>query len=278
MQRHFLILVTVFFFSCKNTIKNLPDKTISDTSITRANNARDQETKDSLSLLKISDSSLVYAKQHKNEAFFKHNYETGPDDTSFIVTVQMLYGHLFSKNRKHLLVRKEVPWATYLSIYVLQKNDFKPVIEREQQGLTYIGDTSKDVNGDGYKDFLVHWYPSSGCCLANMFNVYLYKPKTGNFTSDYRFINPSFFPKEKIILGLEYDHPGDAGIYKYRWNNLKVDTVEFIYTCIDEKSKFIKTKYRHYRRTTKDGIILNELPKEYLKMDSEALKWFFGKY
>ena len=27
--------------------------------------------------------------------------------------------------------------------------------------MTYIRDTIFDVNGDGYKDFLVHWYPNS---------------------------------------------------------------------------------------------------------------------
>jgi len=278
MQKIFLILILLFPFGCKDTIKNTPDKTIKDTSLKKANEPKYQERPDSLSLLKILDSCLAYARQYRSKDFYKHNYETVPDDTSFIVTVQMLYGHLFSNDKKHLLIRREVPWATYLNIYLLQDDQLKAVVEREQGGMTYIGDTAEDVNGDDYKDFVVHWYPSSGCCLAEMYNVYLYQPQQGNFTHDYKFINPTFFPKEKVIRGLEYAHPGEAGLYKYEWNGLYVDTLEFIYPYFNQKGKFVRTTKQEYRPTKKEGVILNKLPKEYNKIDSNSLKWFFDKY
>lgn len=278
MQKVIFILMSLFFVSCKDIIKDTPQKILNDTSIKQAVKPVDLESSDSLGLLKILDSSLAYAKKHQSSDFYKRNYEEVADEASFIVTVQMLYGHLFSNDRKHLLIKREVPWATYLTVYLLQGDDFKLVVDREQKEMTYIDDTSKDVDGDGYKDFLVHWYPSSGCCLANVYNVYLYQPQAGNFTGDYEFINPTFLPKEKMILGLRYGHPGEAGLYKYKWNGLKVDTLEFVYPCFDKKGAFIKTTKQDYRPTEKDGIMLNALPKEYLRINSNELKWFFDKY
>lgn len=278
MREFFLIFISLFFFGCKDTIKTTPDKIINDTTKEQANEPKYQERPDSLSLAKILDSSLSYAKEYQKSDFYKHNYETVPDDTSFTVEVQMLYGHLFASDKKHLLIRREVPWATYLNVYLLQANDFKLVIEREQNEMTYINDTLKDVNGDAYKDFLVHWYPSSGCCLAEMYNVYLYQPEFGNFTNYYKFINPTFFPDEKIIRGLEYGQPGEAGLYKYKWNGLQVDTLEFVNPYFNQKDKFVKTLKQKYRPTKEDGIVLSKLPKEYNNIDSNSLKWFFGKY
>jgi hypothetical protein len=160
----------------------------------------------------------------------------------------------------------------------LQDEQFKAVVKREQGGMTYIDDTAQDVNGDGYKDFVVHWYPSSGCCLAEMYNVYLYQSQEGDFTHDYQFINPTFFPKEKIIRGLEYGHPGEAGLYKYKWNGLQIDTIEFIYPCYNQKNKFVKMTHQEYRPTGSEGVILNKLPKEYAEIDSNSLRWFFDRY
>lgn len=278
MQKFFLIFISLVFFSCKDTIRNIPDKTIKDTLLKNVNKPKYQERPNSLSLLKILDSSLAYARRCRLKNFYKHSYEIFPDDTSFTVTVQMLYGYLFSNDKKHLLIRRKVPWATYLNVYLLNGDDFKLVIEREQNDMTYINDTLKDVDGNNYKDFLIHWYPPSGCCLADMYNIYLYQPQSGSFTNDYEFINPTFFPREKKILGLEYDQPGEAGLYKYKWNNLKVDTIEFIYPSFEKKGKFIKTNKQQYRPTKKEGVLLNSLPQEYLRIDSNALKWFFDKY
>ena len=78
--------------------------------------------------------------------------------------------------------------------------------------------------------------------------------------------------KEKIIRGLGYGHPGEVGLYKYKWNGLKVDTIEFIYPDVSTKGQFIKTKKRIYRPTDKEGIVLKHVPKEY--QDIESFEWF----
>ena len=232
----------------------------------------DEEAKlDSILLAKVLMKALNYADLNKNKSSFK--FEMNSDDTSFNVTTQLVYGNLFSKNKKHLLVRRLGPSSVICNIFRLKNEKFKLVAERVQEGLTYLDDTLKDVNGDSYKDYLVHWYPSSGCCRRNVYNVFLYLPGSGEFTSDYEFINPTFSPKEKVIRGVEYGYL--AALYKYKWNGLKVDTLEFIYRDTSAVDKFYVAKKSDYHRppSVKNKVI-NKIPKEYEKIDD--IDWFLN--
>ncbi|KOY86646.1 hypothetical protein AD998_11280 [bacterium 336/3] len=72
-------------------------------------------------------------------------------------------------------------------------------------------------------------------------------------------------------------HPGEVGLYKYQWNGLKIDTMEFIYPLLSHKNEelnieFIKTKKPVYKPNTKDGVLLKEVPKEYLSVTD--YEWF----
>jgi hypothetical protein len=138
--------------------------------------------------------------------------------------------------------------------------------------MTYIKDTIFDVNGDNYKDFIVNWYPSSGCCRRDIYNVYLYIPNKKTFSIDYEFINPTFSAKEKIIRGVGYGHPGEVELYKYKWNGFRVDTIEFIYPDIKTKGQFIRTKTKRDSSNSNEGEILNLLPIEYQNINS--VDWF----
>jgi hypothetical protein len=231
----------------------------------------DEEAKlDSIDLAKVLLKALNYADLNKSKSSFK--FEMDSDDTSFNVTTQLVYGYLFSKNKKHLLVRRLRPSSVICNIFLLKNEKFKLVTERVQEGLTFIDDTLKDVNGDSYKDYLVHWYPSSGCCRRNLYNVFLYLPETGQFTNDYKFINPTFYPLEKVIRGVGYGYM--AGLYKYKWNRLKVDTLEFVYLDTSTVDKFYITKKSDYNRPPLvKSKIVNKLPKEYEEI--EDIDWFF---
>lgn len=167
---------------------------------------------DSLNL----DIALKHAFKIAKPAFKKNNFkkqlELQPDDSSSVIGIFIEIGQLFKDNQKYFLLRRHLPSATYLDLYKIKGDKSEKLIEREQEGMTYIRDTIFDVNGDGHKDFLVHWYPSSGCCRRNVYNVYLNQPSKENFTSDYQFINPTFSAKEKIIRGVQYGHPGEVGL------------------------------------------------------------------
>jgi hypothetical protein len=227
---------------------------------------------DSLRLdIALKDAFKIAQPAFKTSNFTKQ-YELQPDDSSYTINIEILIGRLFKDNQKYFLLRRHNSGATYLDLYKVKGNKAEKLIEREQDGMTYIRDTIFDVNGDGHKDFLVHWYPSSGCCRRNVYNVYLNQPDKGNFTHDYEFINPTFSAKEKIIRGIEYGHPGEVGLYKYKWNGLQVDTIEFIYPDALVKKQFIKTKKGAYRPNKKDGIVLKTVPKEYQNI--ESYEWF----
>ena len=49
---------------------------------------------------------------------------------------------------------------------------------------------------------------------------------SGQISSGYQGINPTFSTKEKLIRGVQYGYL--AALSKYKWNGLKVDTLEFI--------------------------------------------------
>jgi hypothetical protein len=216
--------------------------------------------------------AIILAKDfvHENSCFIE--YDTHPGDSSFAVTVTISMGHLFSKKQKHLLIRRSVLWSVYLDMFLVTDTNLIQVISREQEGLSYLNDTIRDINGDGYKDFLVHWYPFRGDYKRDVYSVYLYQAGDGTFTLAYRFINPTFSPKEKVIRGVEYGYPGRAGLYKFKWNGLQIDPVEFIYPDVNNKGQFIKTRESTYRLSEKEGERLNAVPQEYLHI--EGYKWF----
>ena len=122
-------------------------------------------------------------------------------------------------------------------------------------------DTIFDVNGDGTKDFLVKSYPLSGCCRANGYDIYLSPAaKKEVVTSHIDLTNPTFYPQEKLIRGVQYGHPG--------WTGERLDTLEYIYPDPTTKGRtFIKmhtsTDLSRYRDDMKKGTRLLSLPEEY---------------
>jgi hypothetical protein len=293
MQKIFFFLFLLFLVGCKGRAKQMPTSLSHDTSIhpmtkhdilpttkfigeeerkQRRMEIEEQERNDSIQLWKALNKGLVYATKNKEKNSFQYKFEMLTDNSSIKVQTNLSYGHLFSKDKKHLIVRRTVPWGVISSIFILEKNNLKKVCEIEPLANTFIDDTVRDINGDSYKDFLVHTYSTSGCCRRDVYSAFLYFPKTGRFTSDYRFMNPTFSPNEKLIRGVEYGHPGEVGLYKYKWNGFRVDTIEFIYPYHDKKGQFIKTTKQEYLPTKNEGAVLKSLPNEYQKI--ESIEWF----
>jgi hypothetical protein len=230
---------------------------------------------DSIRQSKIMKTALTIAKQNRSKDYYKYSFESSPDDSSYVETTELILGNLFSNDKKHLLIRRLAPWCTFLDLFLIKNDSLISVVNREQGGMTYVSDTIFDANGDKQKDFIVHWYPSSGCCRRNIYNVYLYDSNYGTFSTDYEFINPTFSPNEKIIRGIGYGHPGEVELYKYKWKGIQVDTLEFIYPNADKKGTYIKTMKQTNRPSETEGIILNSIPKEYQSI--ESYDWFISE-
>lgn len=192
-------------------------------------------------------------------------------DSFYNAEVSLAMDHFFSPSEKHLIVHLRNPGENLYNIYLVQDKAFIKVATHNVGGSGSTTDTLQDVNGDGINDYLINWYGNTGCCLKNFYAVYLYLPQTGTFSEGFEFINPTFSSKEKVIRGVEYGHPGETSLYKYKWNGLQVDTLEYIFFEKDDNRK--KTG-KVIRKTTKEER-LNQVPAEYRHI--YGYDWFFGK-
>lgn len=212
---------------------------------------RMQDIADSINMVRTLEFALKIADKQKT----KDNYILQSD------SLNIRYGYIFSPSIKHLIVNRTFQYGVNADIYKLQDNNFVKVCSKDMAPLAYIGDTIQDVNGDGRVDYLFHWYPMSGCCLRDIYDVYLQKPN-GDFADEQEFINPNFSAKEKIIRGLCYGY--GAPLYKYKWNGYKVDTIEYIYFPDSKNGNhFIRRKHED---ETEKGEIIKQLPDEYKKI------------
>lgn len=273
-----IILFVVFLLSCGQTARQDKKAHVKSDSIAtgdmekRPAKESRQEQEDSFRLDRALKDAFKIAETAFGTNNFIKQYKMQPAGSSYAINVEIVIGKLFSNDKEYFLLRRHVPWATYLDLYMLVDDKPEKLIERLQHGMTYVSDTIFDANGDGYKDFLVHWYPLSGCCKRDIYNVYLNQAGKGKFTTDYEFVNPTFSAKEQVVRGVTYGHPGEVGLYKYKWNGLQVDTIEFIYPDALVTGQFIKTRKRAHRPTQGEGVVLKVVPKGYHSIESYS--WF----
>ena len=233
----------------------------------------------SIYLDNILKDAIAFFLKDKSNYSFRKNYQVMMPDSSYNVEVDINSKNYFTSDFPHVIIRRNTPSAIYFDIFSNINNKLDKVVSHEQWALTYENDTIYDINGDGLKDFVVNWYGASGCCLKAFSNVYLLRADKKSFSSSFEFINPTFSPKEKVIRGVSYGHPGETEMYKYRWNGEKVDTLEYIYYERNEKSektgKVIVSK--HEPSINDEQILkrLNSVPKEYRSI--QGYDWFTGK-
>lgn len=250
----------------------------------------EQDFADSLRLDKVLQDALKIANQNISKDKFFEKYIVSPD--SVTVSVEIRLDHIFSKEKLHLLIRRvettensppiireNVASFVYIDVYSKTENKFEKVLSHRQWTMEYMNDTIRDINGDGFNDFVVNWYGSNGCCLKAFSNVYLLHQDKKAFSENFEFINPTFSPKEKIIRGVCYGHPGETEIYKYKWNKEKVDTLEYVYYEKNDKGektgKIVISNNEPYGDKFKILRVLNSVPTEYGKID--GYDWFRGK-
>ncbi len=183
-------------------------------------------------------------------------------------------GHVFNKQNKYVVERyfDYNSWVQVIKISIIDSlGKIHTYLKyKGLSALAFIKCEIKDINGDHRKDFLIHWYPESGCCLRDIYYVWLNK-RNGQFTERYEFVNPTFSATEKIIRGIEYGHAGETPIYKFKWNKYHVDTIEYIYPNSKNKGLFYKQKSRN----ATFSVPLKKLPNEYINI--KGIDWFTDK-
>lgn len=288
---HILTLLSTIIFSCgqPNEKSNIA-VVVTDTLQTRlAQKEKEhldkrkefeaQDKIDSLNLDNILKRAIKIAEQSNNLEKLKKNYVETMPDSSYQVQVSIDGGQYFTKANSHLTIRRKGGGTIFIDIFSKIDRHFQKVISHEESEMTYVGDTIRDINGDGLKDFVVNWYGSSGCCLKAFSNVYLMRTDKKNFSNSFEFINPTFSPKEKLIRGVCYGHPSETEMYKYKWNKEAVDTLEYISYEKNEKGvktgKVIVSNRRPFKDNSRILKRLNSVPNEYKSIDS--YDWFTGK-
>lgn len=237
----------------------------------------EQDNLDSLILDKVLKEALTISTQNIDKGKFQKEYEAKPDN-EYNIKVEISLDNHFTKLYPHLIIRRHGPNAVYIDIYTKKGINYEKVLSHEQWTMEYMNDTIRDINGDGFNDFVVNWYGSNGCCLKAFSNIYLLRPDKKTFSGNFEFINPTFSPKEKIIRGVCYGHPGETEMYKYKWFGEKVDTLEYIsYEKSDKGAKtgkVIISTDQPYGDKYKILKIANSVPTEYRKI--EGYDWFTG--
>jgi hypothetical protein len=232
---------------------------------------------DSLRLDRVLQEALKLATQHIRDNEYVSSYQVFPDSIPIKVTINL--DHHFSSNISHLIVKLEEPTVNLISIYIPEDNDFRNVFSYDVWTMEYVNDTIWDINGDGRKDFVINTYGANGCCLKAFSDVYLLMADEKTFTEKINFTNPTFSPKEKIVRGVCYGHPGYTDIYKFRWKGIELDTVEYVSYERNEEGKtgkIIITTDISYSRNSKVIKRLNAVPEEYHKIT--GYDWFTANF
>lgn len=234
---------------------------------------------DSIRYDKILKDLIADLKGKSTNKSFKDSLKI-EDENLGNITVIYNYDFHFSKSERQLIVHRYGPGDTYIDIFAKTKDGYSRLVNYKHWSLEYSGDTIHDVNGDGLKDFVVNWYGSNGCCLKAFSDVHLARSDYSSFTESIEFINPTFSPKEGVIRGVEYGHPGETEIYKYKWKGESYDTLEYVHFQVDKEGKktgnVVISNFYPYHEKYKVLRLLKSAPKEYQSI--YGYDWFMGKF
>lgn len=220
---------------------------------------------DSLYLDFALQNAFQVAQPHLQEENFVTSYELETLDSLEEFYMELSIGQLLGNGQQYLLVRRFYAGTddVHLSLYQVKGEASIEVLTHVQQDMTYMRDTFFDVNGDQHLDFVINWYPSAGSWSRDVYTLYLNKAEEEGFSEAFTFMNPSFAPQEGLVRGVEYGDPADSGFYKYQWNGLKIDTLEYIYPHPEQAGKYLKTKQNEHAVNKTKGVLLDSLPVEY---------------
>lgn len=221
---------------------------------------------------KAFEKALEFAENNLDKPHFLYQFAEDKEKGLYnTIKVDMDYGSFFCKGEKFLILTCEYRRFSddkYYRVYLEKDNEFElKISEQENYGMPHL---IKEINGDGNTDFVIPYSVASGCCPKRRERIFLYENK--NFIK-YDFINPTFSPKEKVVRGVLYGYFPEVGLYKYKWNVTKLDTVEYIYRTKESNyKKFIRTKnYKHLSEENQKES-LDSLPSEYQNIDE--IEWF----
>lgn len=230
------------------------------------------------------DSAQTIGRMNVDRKNFSYSMET-PMDSVHTIKSRLTLGGFFGP-RKYMILRRASPvlhgrenpsHVIDLFYYSEYDSTFRGIKAFGERLENYINDTIQDVNGDGRMDFVANYKSTIWGLKFRYSLVTLLENDTTCLAGITDFANPSFSVKEKVVRGVLAGKPGQTEIYKYKWNGLRVDTVEYIYRDLSMPGHFIRCPYfPSDKRNTADVIEkLDAIPPEYSNLPD--LDWFLGK-
>lgn len=221
---------------------------------------------DSLQYTKILNNSINLVKKNVNKTEFVFN-----DSSDHLVT-QIRYGSFFEESRKHLIIAAKSQEYIYFTILTLIDTTFQKLLSEDIWLNNFIGFYITDINGDKENDFIKITMASSGCCPREQHSVYIYQKRSGDFYHPLPFMNPEFLPDKKLIVGYEYGQPIDIHLYKFGWNDYKLDTLEYIEHNIIDSTNRTFLRILNPISIKPDTTVIDFIPLEY----KDISDWFLS--
>ena len=194
-------------------------------------------------------------------------------------SLRIVAGRLFSPDRRHVYVQIDDrgvngSYEVVGAVFQLDGGRLavEPVMVERTGGMNYMADTLQDANGDGFRDYIVRSYSSAGCCRRDAHSVHLFDPASGGFAEPFRLMNPTYYPSERVVRGVEYGHPGWVPLYKSQFTRLgEPDLVECVYRVREREGSFVRGRCGQGGEQPQ-GDTLRSLPPEYASV--RELSWF----
>lgn len=139
-------------------------------------------------------------------------------------SLKFLKGEFFNAGITHKYIRYSTFSGVYIQIYSSQDNYKKPIFSDQIGPLNFVSDSLFDINGDKVTDLAIHWYPSSGCCLADVFDCYLYDQEKDVLSTKHELLNPTFYAERSEVYTMSYGRPGSTTFFRLNWNKHQADT------------------------------------------------------
>lgn len=169
-------------------------------------------------------------------------------------SLTFLMGQVFSNSINHKYIRLSNFSGTYIQVYSDKDNYENPIFSERLGWMNFVSDSIFDINGDKVTDLTIHWYPSSGCCLADIYDCYIYDEKTDQFSEKVEIPNPTFYPKSSLTFSMTYGHPGETEFYEFEWIKNTLDTLNSYKWNDRTHEHLILTDFKSGTKTNLDEI------------------------
>lgn len=126
-------------------------------------------------------------------------------------------------------------------------------------------DTTFDINGDGLKDYIYHYYPINGCCPRKHTVIHLNESSALSKEGIVAF-NALINQEDGVVYTMDYGFPAEIAVMKNQWKESVLfprETLSLNMKYSDTNRKLLSPKFRLHNLLTDVITYLDSIPREY---------------